>query len=172
MPQIALQNRHRFARNIGLHPYERRASCSAFCLLPSSFFILHSSFMWLPPYRPHTATIPPGLLQSAPGRTKEEGGMKNTESRGRYARPCVRIMHGREPPTAPRSYSACTRVPRCLCSGIGIYTSREMPDCGAFPPLLLTQEGGEGRGEEARFVEPPLSSSLPTRSSWGERELV
>jgi hypothetical protein len=27
-------------------------------------------------------------------------------------------------------------------------------------------------GEEARFVDPPLSSSLPTRSSWGERELV
>jgi len=66
----------RFARSIGLHPYERRASYSAFCLLPSSF-------MWPPPYRPHTATIPPGLLQSAPGRTKEKGGMKNAESGGR-----------------------------------------------------------------------------------------
>jgi hypothetical protein len=33
--------------------------------------------------RPHTAPIPLGLLQSAPGRTKEEGGMKNAESRGR-----------------------------------------------------------------------------------------
>ena len=29
---------------------------------------------------------------------------------------------------------------------------REMSDGGAFPPLLLTQEGGEGRGEEARLV--------------------
>jgi hypothetical protein len=50
-----------------------------------------------------------------------------------------------------------------------VSTHREMPDCGAFLPLLLTQEGGEGRGEEARFVEIlpfPLSPDLsPTRSS-------
>ena len=45
-----------------------------------------------PPYRPHTAPIPPGLLQSAPGRTKEEGGMKNAESRGRLC-PAMRENH-------------------------------------------------------------------------------
>jgi hypothetical protein len=31
---------------------------------------------------------------------------------------------------------------------------------GAFLPLLLTQEGGEGRGEEVRFLEIPLSPAL------------
>ena len=38
---------------------------------------------------------------------------------------------------------------------VGSYTSREMPDDGAFLPLLLTKEGGGGRGEEARFIKPP-----------------
>ena len=38
-------------------------------------------------------------------------------------------------------------------------------------PLLLTQEGGEGWGEEARFcLDSPLLGPLPTRSSWGEEE--
>ena len=53
--------------------------------------------------------------------------------------------------------------------GIGIYTSPGMPDCGAFLPLLLTQEGGEGRGEEARFVEIPLSPALSPLVPRGER---
>jgi hypothetical protein len=48
--------------------------------------------------------------------------------------------------------------------------SRGMPDFGAFLPLLLTQEGGEGRGEEARFVEIPLSPALSPLVPHGERE--
>jgi hypothetical protein len=40
----------------------------------------------------------------------------------------------------------------------------------ALLPLFPTQEGGEGRGEEAlSFWSAPLSGSLPTRSSRGER---
>ena len=54
--------------------------------------ILHSAFIVPPPDRPHTAPIPPGLLQSALGRTKEEGGMKNAESRGRLC-PATRENH-------------------------------------------------------------------------------
>ncbi len=52
---------------------------------------------------------------------------------------------------------------------ICIYTSREMPDGGALLPLLLTQEGGEGWGEEARFVEIPLSPDLSPLVPRGER---
>jgi hypothetical protein len=52
---------------------------------------------------------------------------------------------------------------------IGIYTSREMPDRGAFLPFLLTQEGGEGRGEEARFVEIPLFQALSRQVTWRAR---
>ena len=52
--------------------------------------------------------------------------------------------------------------------GHGIYTSQGVPDFGAFPPLLLTQEGGEGRGEEARFVEIPLSPALSPLVPRGE----
>ena len=55
---------------------------------------------------------------------------------------------------------------------IGIYTSREMPDFGAFLPLLLTQEGGEGWGEEARFVEIPLSPPLSPFLAGGEGTCV
>ena len=51
----------------------------------------------------------------------------------------------------------------------GIYASREMPDFGAFLPLLLTQEGGEGGGEEARIVEIPLSPALSPLVPRGER---
>src|SRR5437899_6302611 len=35
---------------------------------------------------------------------------------------------------------------------------------------LLPKKGGEGRGEEAVFHFSPLSSSIPARSSRGERE--
>src|ERR1035441_8885784 len=72
------------------------------------------------------------------------------------------------PPVGKLSLPALRERSTPPVTAIGIYTSREMPDCGAFLPLLLTQEGGEG----ARFVYSPLSGSLPTRSSWGERELV
>jgi hypothetical protein len=49
---------------------------------------------------------------------------------------------------------------------IGIYTSREVPDLGTLLPLLLTQEGGEGWGEEVRVLSPTLSPLVPR----GERE--
>ena len=48
---------------------------------------------------------------------------------------------------------------------IGIYTSQEKPDGGAFLPLLLTQEGGEGRGEEVRFAEIPMTLGCALRWS-------
>ena len=38
-----------------------------------------------------------------------------------------------------------------------------------FLPLFPTQEGGEGWGEEEFFPGWPLSNSLPTRASRGER---
>jgi hypothetical protein len=74
----------------------------------------------------------------------------------------------RPPPPIPQCSLIPGTVTLSVSSGraIGIYTRREMLDSGAFLPLFLTQEGGEGRGEEA------WSSSLPTRSSRGERQLV
>src|ERR1039457_944554 len=71
------------------------------------------------------------------------------------------------PPVGKLSRPALRERSTPPVTAIGIYTSREMPDCGAFLPLLLTQEGGEGWGEEARFVDSPLSGSLSPRSSWG-----
>ena len=50
---------------------------------------------------------------------------------------------------------------------------RPVTSKGAWPflPLFTTQEGGEGRGEEEFFSwMTPLSGSLPTRASRGERE--
>ena len=68
---------------------------------------------------------------------------------------------------ALRLDNAAAPVARALA--IGIYTSRGIPDFGAFLPLLLTQEGGEGRGEEARLVEIPLSPALSPLVPRGER---
>ena len=45
-----------------------------------------------------------------------------------------------------------------------------MPLVKAFLPLLLTQHGGEGRGEEARFVEILLSPALSPFVPSGQRE--
>src|ERR1039458_8767530 len=73
------------------------------------------------------------------------------------------------PPVGKLSLPALRERSTPPVTAIGIYTSREMPDCGAFLPLLLTQEGGEGWGEEARFVDSPLSGSLPT---WGCGDLA
>src|ERR1035437_4418305 len=47
------------------------------------------------PDRPHTSPIPPGLLQSAPGRTKKDGRMENAESGGRLC-PAMRENHAPE----------------------------------------------------------------------------
>jgi hypothetical protein len=85
---------HRFARRIGLPPYEGRASYSEFCLLPSSF-------MWPPADLHHTASIPPpyrlACCKAPPGgrKKKVECRMQNPEAG--YARPCVKITHCREP---------------------------------------------------------------------------
>src|SRR6185436_1950874 len=49
----------------------------------------------------------------------------------------------------------------------------ERGDFRGFLPLLLTQEGGEGWGEEAYFpMNSPLPGPLPTRSSRGEGTCV
>jgi hypothetical protein len=65
----------------------------------------------LPPYHHHTAPIPPGLLQSAPGRTKEEGRMENAESGGGLC-PAMRENHASEGPGAkpPQSHINATSM--------------------------------------------------------------
>ena len=89
-----------------------------FCILPSSFFIHVAA-----PCRPHTAPIPPGLLQSAPGGTKAECRMQNAECRMQNAesrgRLCPAMRENRALPRAIPKPTQCdikatSKPPQCV----------------------------------------------------------
>ena len=104
-----------------------------------------------PPNCPHTAPIPPGLLQSAPGRTKEEGGMKNAESRGRLC-PAMRENHAlpRAIPKPPQGHINATSRP----VDSQLIATPMRPQCVYKAPTMRLQslgkakvEGGDRRSE-------------------------
>ena len=65
---------------------------------------------------------------------------------------------------------SCRREP--TARAIGIYTSQERPVSLVLLPLLLTQEGGEGRGEEALLLGFPSLRLSPHSFLAGREGLV
>ena len=61
---------------------------------------------------------------------------------------------------------------RPTARAIGIYTSQERPVSLVLLPLLLTQEGGEGRGEEALLLGFPSLRLSPHSCLAGREGLV